>query len=354
MILHNKPTIGIEEIEASSQVLSSGWLAQGEQVLSFENEFCDFLGIPKGCAVAVSSGTSALYLSLWGLKAKKKSVAFPSYVCAALRNAVGMINGKEILVDNAPESPNIDIQSLNSHSPDIAIIPHMYGLPVDITKIKAEFIIEDCCQSLGAKVKNNYVGLAGKIGIYSFYATKLITSGGQGGMIVCEDLEILNNIRNYREFDQRKDRELRFNFQITDLQAAIGRTQLRKLPAFLKRRSEIYAQYRNAGLDLLDSDLPTASPIRYRSILKTSKPNQLKEKLNEQGINTIVPIEDWELLGSPSLFPIAYKMTQNTLSLPTYPSLSDQDLNLIIKSILRIYDSYRSSTRLPPLVGIIP
>src|ERR1041385_5918843 len=98
-IAHNRPALGLEEESAARRVIRSGWLAQGEEVRNFENLFCDFLGIPQGHAVAVASGTSALYLALWTLHASDKRVAFPSYVCAAVRYAVNMAKAKEAAVE---------------------------------------------------------------------------------------------------------------------------------------------------------------------------------------------------------------------------------------------------------------
>lgn len=336
MIQHNKPTIGIEEQNAACKVLASGWLAQGKEVELLESEFCNFLGLPSGHAVAVTSGTAALYLALWALDGKNKKIAFPSYVCSALRHAVGLIQGEEVLIDNAEGSPNIDTDLLNDSDSSIVIVPHMYGVPVDLKKIKSKIVIEDCCQSLGAKINGTNVGLIGEIGVFSFYATKLITSGGQGGMVVSKDKSLIDQIRDFREFDQRTDDLKRFNFQMTDVQAAIGREQLKKLPGFLERRKQIYERYKKAGLDLFDAVENCFSPVRFRSILKTNKAAELKEKLYELGIKTIIPIEDWELLGSPELFPKAYAMTKGLLSLPTYPALSDRELDYIVEKLVSI------------------
>ena len=100
MIAHNKPTLGKQEQQAVFKVLDSGYIAQGLEVERFENEFCDFLGLPQRHAVALSSGTSALFMALWSLKSKNKSIAMPVYVCSSLRNAVAMVQAKEVLIDN--------------------------------------------------------------------------------------------------------------------------------------------------------------------------------------------------------------------------------------------------------------
>jgi len=332
-INHNKPTLDQQEEIAATRVIRFGWLAQGSEVTAFENEFCDFIGLPHGHSIAVSNGTSALYVALAALGATAKTVAFPAYVCAALRNAVGLNKAVEELIDNETYSANLSIDKLNASKAEIAIVPHTYGIPVDIGKINNKIIIEDCCQALGAKLNNEQVGLHGHIGVYSFYASKLMTSGGQGGMVVSNNKALIDEIKDIREFDQRTDSKIRFNFQLTDLQAAIGRVQLKKLPNFLKRRQEIFDMYKNAGLEILDSENSESKPVRYRAILKTQKSVEIREALLKKDIKTIIPLEDWELLGKGSDFPNALAFTRTSLSLPVYPSLSNSQVNYIIQNI---------------------
>lgn len=221
---------------------------------------------------------------------------------------------------------------------DMVIIPHMYGLPQDLSILQEKLlIIEDCAQSLGASVHQTPVGLQGDIGIYSFYATKLITSGGQGGMIVSKNPDIIEKLKDYRLFDQRYDDILRFNFQMTDLQAAIGRVQLRQLSPFLNRRSEIFNQYQQAGLQLLDTT-GSVNPVRFRAIVQTTKQRELIAALQEHYIVATIPLQDIELLGAKELYPNAYSWTQNTISLPIYPSLKDKEVKKIIQIVKRVLE----------------
>ncbi len=331
MIEHNKPTLGKQEQQAVSKVLESGYIVQGIEVERFENEFCDFLGLPERHAVALSSGTSALFMALWSLNAKNKSIAMPVYACSALRNAVAMAQAKEVLIDNAVNGPNICLNQLQKSNADIAIVPHMFGLPNEIQNIKDIDVIEDCAQSLGASIDNKKTGLIGKVGIFSFYATKLMTSGGQGGMFVSKDKNLVDRVRDYRDFDCRRDKKHRFNFQMTDVQASIGRVQLRKLPNFLERRQEIFTMYKESGLDLIESKNNT--PVYYRAVIRVNNPVKIKGKLLKQGIKTIIPIEDWELLDNGSEYKNAYHLTQTTLSLPIYPSLTNKDVLNIVNQL---------------------
>lgn len=331
MIPHNKPTLGAEETQAAARAIASGYLAQGREVQAFENELCDFLELPHGHGVALSSGTAALFMSLWVLAAQGKRVGLPVYACSALSNAVAMAGGRELLLDVMAGTPNLDIQHLaGSASPpacDILVAPHMYGLPMDLSGLGNRQVIEDCAQSLGARVNGKPVGQQGTVAIFSFYATKLITTGGQGGLLVSRDRNLVDQVRDYREFDCRRDRKQRFNFQMTDLQAAIGRAQLAKLPGWLQHRACLFGIYRDAGLDMLD--VPPASdgiePVRYRAVVKTANARSAIRTLADKGIAAIVPIEDWELLGEGAAFPNALRLAETTLSLPIYPSLTEHE-----------------------------
>ena len=334
MIPHNRPTIGIEEKEAASRVLDSNYLSQDKEVVSFENEFCKFLGLPNQYAVAVGSGTAALFLSLWVLNSSGKRIAFPSYVCSAVRNAVGMIGGEKIFVDNKKESPNLNIESMKNKDVDIAIIPHMFGIPSEINNQEFK-TIEDCAQSLGAKINEKYVGTLGDVGTFSFYATKLMTTAGQGGMFVSKNKELVDRVRDYREFDYRNDNKLRFNFQMTEIQAAVGREQLKKLPSFLDKREQIFQKYKNSGIKLLDVDSKNSKivPVRYRAIMITEEPQQIIKSLESVGVKAVIPIEDWELLGKHESLPNSVELSKKTVSLPIYPTLTGKEIDIILSAI---------------------
>ncbi|OLP15646.1 hypothetical protein BST81_25170 [Leptolyngbya sp. 'hensonii'] len=336
MIPHNRPTLGPEEEAAVIRVIRSGWLAQGQEVQAFEAELCRFLGLPEHHAVALTSGTAALFLALWALQGRGKKVAFPVYTCSSIRHAIAMAGGEEVQVDITPGTPNLALEQLAQTEATVAIVPHMYGLPLDLTHLQGVTVIEDCAQALGAVIHQVPAGLQGHIGIFSFYATKLITSGGQGGMVVSRDRSLIDAIRDYREFDCRQDDRQRFNFQMTDLQAAIGRVQLRRLPQFLTRRAELFHRYQQAGLPLLDSPL---NPVRFRAIVQTTRPSALIDALAAASVKAIIPIETWELLGDPAHFPVARALTQETVSLPLYPSLQDAEMDLILNSLLTFMDA---------------
>jgi perosamine synthetase len=322
VIAHNRPDLGESEAAAAAAAVRSGWVARGPETASFEREFAAFLGLDARHAVATSSGTAALFVALHALGASGASVAIPAYACAALRNAVAMAGARERLVDTLPGSPNGDFSEPGD---DLAIVPHTYGIPL-VARPAAKRVVADCCHALGATVDGMPIGLDADVAIYSFYATKLMTTAGQGGMIVARDERAIDAARDYLDFDGRHDRLPRFNLQIDDVRSAVGRVQLRRLPAFLARREALYAAYERAGVPLLGAAPdPRARPVRYRAVALSGDPNATIAALAARGVTAINPLEEWELLGEPAAFPNARALTQRTVSLPLYPALTDDE-----------------------------
>ena len=323
MISHNKLSLNSAESSVIKNVIKSGWVAQGNQVSKFENEICKFLKLPKGHAVAVSSCSMAMFVSLKVLNAKNKSVGIPVYVSRVLRGAISLAGAKEKLFDININNPNIDMKNVYKQPPNFLIIPHMFGIPVDLSNYKKSIIIENCAHSLGAYVRGTPTGLQGHVGVLSFQATKLITTGGMGGMIISRDSKIIKKAKIYRDFDNSKNHVPNVNVKMTDLQAAIGRVQLKKLRSFLKKRSALFKLYKEAGLNLMSSDLEKEiNPTRYRAVVMTKYPKKLIRKLKKNKIKAIIPIETWELLSKKKKFKNAINMTKKTVSIPLYPSLS--------------------------------
>jgi perosamine synthetase len=331
VIQHNKPTLGHAERDAAVRAINSGWVAQGREVEALEEEVCEILGLVGGHAVAVSSGTAALFLALWALNAKRKRVTIPVYSCAALRNAVLMADGQPVPVDVAEDSPNIEVAAHVAQQSDIVVAAHMFGIPSRLGTVSSTVpVIEDCAQALGARIDGRVVGLNGAVGVFSFYATKMLTTGGQGGMLVSSDRALVDAVRDYREFDCRHDRTARFNLQMTDLQAAVGRAQLSQLPRFLARRKEIFASYSAAGLPLWPRTHAGCEPCYYRAILRADDPAGVIAELERGGVRAIIPIEEWELLEDAAAFPRAAALARSTVSLPIYPALTENEVAAIV------------------------
>lgn len=352
IIPHNKPSLGIEEIQAVTDVISASWIAQGEKTIEFENSVSSFLGFSKDNSAAVSNGTTAIYLVLKALNLEKKSeVILPSYVCSALLNAIYMANLIPILVDVNEVDFNISFEAVEeniSANTKVIILPHAYGMPANISEfIKLRdsgiFILEDCATAIGSKINNQYVGTWGDATIFSFYASKFITCG-TGGMIVSKNEKLIASIKAYLSFDGVTCYKPRFNFQFSDLQATMGIAQLSKISFFLKRRENFAKQYRTLsdkkGWEYQRPVAEGVSPNYYRFVLKLPHKEIvfLKDYLRAKGIKTIVPIENFELLHNylkldENRFPISEKLSNETLSLPIYPKLTDSEFEYIIEKI---------------------
>ncbi len=333
-IPHNRPSLGSQEAAAAEQVISSGQIAGGWEVREFESDLADFLGLTSGGCVAVSSGSAALFLSLWALGAKDRTVALPSYGCASLRHAIRLVGGREELVDIREDSAE-----MKPSDSDIRIFPHLFGIPSPIADNATVGTVEDCAQALGARLDNRPVGIQTKVSVFSFYATKIITSGGQGGAVVSRDADLIDSIRDFLDFDMRNDSRSCFNFAMTEIQAAIGRVQLRRLPEFIDRREAIFSYYQNAGLPLMGSKTADSQVVRFRAIIETKFAAAVRHALHEVSVAAIVPIEESEILGDPNHYPNAQARARSTVSIPCYPSLRDDDAARISEIALRFLEA---------------
>ncbi|MFH1912203.1 MAG: DegT/DnrJ/EryC1/StrS family aminotransferase [Pseudomonadota bacterium] len=345
MIPHSRPTIDYEEVNAAVAVLQSGQLAQGEQVLQFEKALASLIGV--GGAVAVSSGTAALHLSLLALEISEgDEVVIPSFVCPALLNAIRYVRAVPVLADINRETFNIAVRDLKrrvTRKTKAVIVPHMFGLPADIRNIIALGIpvIEDCAQALGSRYEGVPTGSFGVLSVFSFYATKVICTG-EGGMIAANDLQLLEKIRDLRDYDEKDDGRLRYNYKLTDLQAALGLAQLRKLPVLIGRRRAIAGQY-DKFLREYHLSMPVCPPDRehiyYRYVIRTKHVAELLAAGRDAGIAYRRPVFKplHHYLGMTG-YPQTEAAFLETVSLPIYPSLSDTEVKTIlhpVRSILK-------------------
>lgn len=341
IVPHNRPSISDKDIDCVCNALASLQLAQGSRVEQFEKKLCAFLVSKKETplqGVAVSSGTVALFLALYSLDVKPSDeIIIPTYACSAILNAVYRIGATPVLVDVDPDTWNIDYESVvASITPKTKaiIVTHTFGVPAEINRFVAMGIpvIEDCAQSIGATVNGDKVGTFGTISVFSFYATKMLTTG-QGGMVVSSDSRVIEKIRDYREFDRREVYYPRFNFQMTDFQAALGLSQLDKLGSFISKRRSVAGIYRDAirGKNnvVWQGLFDNTEPNFYRFVLKF-KDNSLEwlNLMRKNGIECIRPIEPYELLHrylalNYKDFPVAEEIARSSLSVPIFPGLKE-------------------------------
>ena len=240
----HKPSIDNEEIKAVTKVLESRILTSsnfdgGERVRELEDSIKKYVGIKH--AIALNSGTSSLYSALLSLDLKEQDeVLLPSFTFISTWEAVIESGLKPILIDINQTDYTIDISDIKNkiNSKTKAIIPvHLYGNPVNMDELleisnKNNIqIIEDACQSLGSKYNNKYTGTLGNLGIFSFSATKIITSG-EGGMVVTNDNELANKIKLIRNHGFNRENNVVIkgtNYTMPEIEAAIGHIQLKKI-----------------------------------------------------------------------------------------------------------------------------
>ena len=321
MIPHSRPFVGDEEAEAAARVVRSGMLAQGPEVEAFEQEFAAYLG--RRHAVAVSSGTAALHLALHALELPEHAeVAYPAYTCAALPCAIAMagLTARPVDVD---ADGNLDVDAVPADS-NAVLLPHLFGKSAVIPEGSAP-VIEDLAQSIG-----NGTGRAGIMAIASFYATKMLTTG-EGGMVFTDDDALAEAVRDLRDYDKRGDGRMRFNYKMTDIQAAIGRVQLGRLDGFITRRREIAARYTDAfwGLPLA---LPSGEGhAYYRYAVRTQDADAFIASLYAGGVDAKGPVHPpgplaAELTGAASAF-------AEFVSIPLYPAMTDEEVQEVIAAV---------------------
>jgi perosamine synthetase len=341
MISHSRPAIGKEEIEAISKVIQSTMLAQGTEVKNFEEKMYQFIG--SSYAAAVSSGSAALFLVLKALNiGPGDKVALPAFVCTAPLNSIFQAGAEPILVDIGIESYNISIKDLMkkiNRKTKAIILPHMFGQPAEIEEVLDIGIpvIEDCAMSLGATYKEKITGSFGIASIFSFYATKVITTG-EGGMVLSNSAKLIDKIKNLRSYDEREEYTMRYNYKMTDLQAAIGQVQLTRLQEFINRRREIAAIYNkefNPFNVILPVEYDYKNSIYFRYCIRKAKNAlQIIHTLRKKGIMTRRPVfKPLNHYLNLTNFPNTERAYKESISIPLYPSLSDIEIETIIKGV---------------------
>ena len=343
MIPHSKVVLEEEDIAGVIRVLRSGQLAQGKIVSSFEERIASFIGIQH--AVAVSSGSAALHLSMLSLGIGEGSeVILPSYVCAALLNAIHYVRATPILVDIDSHTYNIDVGSIKraiTGRTRAIIVHHMFGLPADIEPIISLGIpvIEDCAQSIGARFRGRCTGSFGALSVFSFYATKML-GAGEGGMVASNDPRLIDTIRNLRDYDEKEKYVVRYNYKMTDILAALCESRLKKLRSFIDRRKEIAKIY-DEGLSDLELGIPIVPERRdniyYRYIVEVENPIRFMDEMRKRGIicrrPVFKPIHRYlQLTG----FPNTDDAWEKAVSIPIYPALKQEEAYCIIDTIKSI------------------
>ena len=369
MIPYGKHFINNDDIESVVDVLKSDWLTTGPIVDAFESAVASY--VDARYAIAVSNGTAALHSAMYAIKIRPgDEVIVPTITFLATANCVRYLGGTPVFADVQADTLLIDPEDVRRKiTPKTkAIVAVDYaGQPCDyssLRKICNQYglsLVSDACHALGASYDGNLLGSIADLTVFSFHPVKHITTG-EGGMIVTNQKKLKDRIKRFRnhgidnDFRAREKHgswhyemsELGYNFRITDIQCALGLSQLKKLPDFLDRRRKIAARYQQAFSESLHILPLKVNPnidhayhlfvvqLNTESIGKTRK--DIFQQLRSEGIGVnvhYIPVHLQpyyrEKLGTRyGDCPVAEKMYQKIISLPIFPHMTESQINIVI------------------------
>lgn len=371
----SKPSFSDEEWHSLREPLASGWITQGPKVKEFEMQFAKRHQVKH--ALAVSNCTTALHLALLGAGVKEgDEVIVPSFTWVATANAVLYCNATPVFVDIDPFTFNLDpsqlLGKINCRTKAIIAV-HLFGLCADmdaIRQIAGEIaVIEDAACAAGAGYKGRPAGSLGLMGCFSFHPRKSITTG-EGGMITTNDTALavkLDVLRNHGASVSEEQRhlgpkpyllpdfcEMGFNYRMTDLQGALGCTQLKKLDGFIKERRQWAEFYKNQL-----GNIPWIETPRFENyydhgwqsyVLKIDESkapmprNQLMEQFQNAGISTRPGTHAVHMLTyyknkfnlRPEDFPAARRANDCTIAIPLHNKMSPEDFEYVAQTIKQV------------------
>ncbi len=360
-----EPCVGAEEAEAVTRVILSGNYVSGKQVESFETAFADYIGCKY--AVAVNSGTSALYIALESIGVGKgDEVIVPAMTFFSTVSSVLYLGATPVFADIDPDdfclSPGSVEENISEKTK--AIIPvHLFGNPakmdkfLQISKDRGIPLVEDCAQAHGAEYNHEKVGGLGRAGCFSFFATKHMTTG-EGGMITSNDSKLVEKARILRNHGmQGRDDHvlLGYNNRMTEIEAAMGLVQLQKLDGMNTRRVE-NSEYLLDHIEKMawaKVPRPTGNlkltyfwcPVMVDEAVSTKDTAMLRKHLESNGIGYRhrynEPLYKQPVLKktghdySDVFLPVAEKVAGNVIGLPNHPGLSRDDLDRVIEVLNR-------------------
>lgn len=374
---YGKQCIDQEDIDAVADVLSEDFITQGPKITEFEEEIAKYVGAKYG--VAFNSGTSALHGAYFALGLEKgdEMITTPNTFVATVN--AGLYLGAEVkFCDVEKQTGNIDASKLEANENTKLITPvHYSGNPVnlkeiaDIAEDNDARIIEDGAHALGAKYDGKKIGSLkySEMAMFSFHPVKHITTG-EGGIIVTNDEEYYerlqlfrshgitkNNLVNPRDGDWYYEMQhLGFNYRITDIQCALGLSQLKKLDFFVENRRKIAEKYDgmfedNPYFDVVKENPDGESAYHlYPILLKEKYANHKKEifsKLRSEGLGVqvhYIPVylqPYYQNIGfNKGLCPVSEEFYKKELSIPMYPTLTDEDLEFVQEKLYKVFSEY--------------
>jgi dTDP-4-amino-4,6-dideoxygalactose transaminase len=374
------PLIGEEEIEEVVDTLRSDWLTTGPKTRRFEREFAQFVGAEA--ALAVSSCTHAMLVALaaLGIVPGDEVITTTMTFCSTV-HVIEQLGARPVLVDVEPDTLNIDPQQIKGAvtARTRALMPvHLYGHPcemdaiLDIAQQHSLQVVEDAAHALPATYKGQMVGTLGTLTAFSFYATKNLTTG-EGGMLTGAG-ELIEQARPWSLHGMTRDAYMRYTAQgswyyevtlpgfkcnMSDIQAALGLQQLRKLHKFQQRRREIVQRYNRALAEFEELEPPVERPgvvsawqlyaLRLRPGTMTIDRNRFLEELRVRNIGSSVhfipvhihPYYAQEYAYKPEHFPVAYSNYLRLVTLPLNLRMSDSDVEDVLDAVSDVVTKHR-------------
>jgi len=368
-IPYGRQSIDEEDVHAVVDVLHSDWLTTGPKVDEFERSICDYCGYRH--AVAVNSGTSALDIAIQSLELPKGTeVITTPFTFAATSNAL-LYNGLvPVYADISRDTRNIDPKDIRKKITDktgAILFVDYAGQPCDINEIREIcceydlFMIEDACHALGAAYQGKKIGSLSDMTIFSFHPVKLITTG-EGGMVTTNDSSRADSLRLLRSHGIDKTAHhlsdtgapwaydmgtLGRNYRMTDIQAALGISQAKKIDAFVQKRTKLSQLYNELLQDIHQIELPvtlenvTHAWHLYTILLKGVKRDAVYSYLKSQNIGVnlhYIPTYHFSYYQknhpqNPTQFPVTEDVFNHILTLPLYPELREEDIQFIVETL---------------------
>jgi perosamine synthetase len=354
------PVLGEEELANVIEAVRSGWISsKGAFIGEFEREFAAFCGARHG--VAVANGTVALHIALLAAGVGPgDEVLVPSLTFVATANAVRYCGAMPVFVDSTRDTWQMDASALEARvTPRTrAILPvHLYGHPCDMDPIlrlaarRGLAVVEDAAEAHGAEYRGRRVGGLGAAGCFSFYGNKLITTG-EGGICVTDDGALAERLRLLRDHGMDPKRTywhdtVGYNYRMTNLQAAVGVAQVKKLGAFIEKKRQIARWYaealaplERAGRLRLHPEAPWARSVfwMYSVLLAGSEASvdQVRNRLGDRGVDSrpfFHPIHTLPPYATGERLPVAEELSARGLNLPSGVGLEQAQVERVARAL---------------------
>ena len=360
------PYITSDEIKAVEKVLKSGILSLGQETEKFEKEMARFVGAKY--AVACSSGTTALHLSVIASDVQEgDEVITTPFSFVASTNCFLYQKARPVFIDVDPETFNIDVEKIEekiTKKTKAVVGVDIFGFPAEWKKIiklakkHNLMVIEDAAEALGARYKGKMLGGLGYLTVFAFYPNKQMTTG-EGGIITTNDFKIYQLLKGLLNQGRGPDMQwlkhecLGFNYRITEIQAAIGRQQLKKLPQFIKSRDQVAEWYKEELMDVKgvklmkedDSEHQRSWFVYVVKLDKTINRDKVIEKLKLRGVPSKAYLPSIHLQPYMRKYgykkgdlPVSESVSASTLALPFY---TDMKHKTVIKVCQRLKESLK-------------